>query len=627
MPMTTFCKRMRTQRETIGNFVGRPRVGCALRLLAVFAMTAAAVPGAAQPATAAPTPTPTPAGSGSALPSLQDGLQLHERMLPADSPDAVQPATASPAAPGYSTTSTATYGVDVASYQHPYGASIDWRSVAGSGQAFAIVKATEAGYTNPYLRGDVDGAHAAGLTVGTYAYARPQYSAVAQADALAASTGPLPSPSLPPVLDLEDSGGLSPTELIAWTHAFLNRLQAVTGILPMIYSGPYFWSTAMAGDTSFTDYPLWEAHYTTASAPQPMGGWSTYRLWQFTDRATVPGIQGLVDQSRFNGSRDQLTVVNAIDAKHAALGGDAGLLGPATTAEMDTTGGRVRFYRGGAIYWSASTGAFEMHGALLSQYQLLGGSASPLGLPTSDEQAVPGGRANTLQGGGLYWSPSTGAKSVYGAIFGRYQALGGPGGLLGLPTAEETNAVGGRMSAFTGGDVFWSVATAAHELHGDILATDRRLASLGLNLGLPVTDETGTPDGVGRYNQFSGNGSIYWTPSTGAHEVHGAIRDEWAATGWEAGLGYPTTDETGTSDSIGRYNQFSNAASIYWTSGTGAHAVYGAIRALWAQRGSERSRQGYPVSKEYDVPTGRRSDFQTGYITWDRATGVTTASP
>src|SRR5919199_153072 len=59
----------------------------------------------------------------------------------------------------------------------------------------------------------------------------------------------------------------------------------------------------------------------------------------------------------------------------------------------------------------------------------------------------------------------------------------------------------------------------------------------------PLTDETGTPDGVGRFNHFAG-GSIYWTPETGAHEVHGAIRDKWANMGWERSeLGYPTSDE------------------------------------------------------------------------------------
>ena len=49
----------------------------------------------------------------------------------------------------------------------------------------------------------------------------------------------------------------------------------------------------------------------------------------------------------------------------------------------------------------------------------------------------------------------------------------------------------------------------------------------------PPTNDLITPDGIGRYTYFAANGSIYWTPNTGAWSVHGAIRDHWAALGWE----------------------------------------------------------------------------------------------
>jgi uncharacterized protein with LGFP repeats len=53
-----------------------------------------------------------------------------------------------------------------------------------------------------------------------------------------------------------------------------------------------------------------------------------------------------------------------------------------------------------------------------------------------------------------------------------------------------------------------------------------------------------TSDGIGRLNHFQ-NGSIYHHPATGTHEVHGPIRDKWAALGWEHSyLGYPTGDQT-----------------------------------------------------------------------------------
>jgi hypothetical protein len=142
-------------------------------------------------------------------------------------------------------------------------------------------------------------------------------------------------------------------------------------------------------------------------------------------------------------------------------------------------------------------------------------------------------------------------------------------------------------------------------------------------VGAPTQAETGTPDGIGRYSVFA-QGSIYWTAQTGAFEVHGAIRDEWAAVGWEAGiLGYPLSDETGTPDGVGRYNVFQHG-SIYWTPATGAHEVDGAIRAAWASVGWEAGELGYPISDGYAVTGGRRNDFQHGSITWSASTNTTT---
>jgi hypothetical protein len=91
------------------------------------------------------------------------------------------------------------------------------------------------------------------------------------------------------------------------------------------------------------------------------------------------------------------------------------------------------------------------------------------------------------------------------------------------------------------------------------------LGGCGSLLGAPITLEVGTPDGVGRYNAFE-KGSIYWTPQLGAHEIHGRIRDAWAAAGWEAGrLGYPISDEYADGD--GRRNDFEHGY-IHWSAAT-----------------------------------------------------------
>ena len=225
------------------------------------------------------------------------------------------------------------------------------------------------------------------------------------------------------------------------------------------------------------------------------------------------------------------------------------------------------------------------------------------------------------------------AFSVYGAIGDKYKALGGPGGVMGSPLSDEADApYGGRFNNFRGGAIYWHPSIGAFAVWGDIFQKWNQYNRVAF--GYPITDETGTPDGIGRYNHFrlvqvdgKPESSIYWTPQTGAHAIYGAIRDKWAQTGWERGLGYPITDETGTPDGRGRFNHFRRLdnkaeASIYWTPQTGAHAVWGAIRDKWASMGWERSQLGYPTSDERQDGNYRRFDFENGYIRWSAQGGA-----
>ena len=207
----------------------------------------------------------------------------------------------------------------------------------------------------------------------------------------------------------------------------------------------------------------------------------------------------------------------------------------------------------------------------------------------------------------------------------KYWALGGSSGFLGTSTTSITKCPDGIGSYqhFVGGSIYYHPNTGAHEVHGLIRA---RWASLGWErsfLGYPTNDETATPDGTGRYNHFQG-GSIYWHPSTGAWEVHGSIRARWSSLGWERSfLGYPLTNETTTPDGAGRYNHF-QGGSIYWHPTTGAWEVHGLIRQHWASLGWEKSFLGYPISNELVVfgGAGRISHFQRGSIYWSPTQGV-----
>ena len=98
---------------------------------------------------------------------------------------------------------------------------------------------------------------------------------------------------------------------------------------------------------------------------------------------------------------------------------------------------------------------------------------------------------------------------------------------------------------------------------------------------------------------------MFWHPDTDAYEVHGLIRERWRAMGAERPiLGYPTTNESTTPDGIGRYNHFQKG-SIYWTPTTGAHEVFGVVRARWAALRWERGLLGYPITTPFTETRNR----------------------
>ncbi|MGY1771998.1 hypothetical protein [Blastococcus sp. SYSU D00813] len=283
------------------------------------------------------------------------------------------------------------------------------------------------------------------------------------------------------------------------------------------------------------------------------------------------------------------------------------------------------------VYSSPATGSHDVVGAILERYRASGGPAGVHGYPVTGERSTPGGRGryNHFETGSIYWSPTTGAHSVLGAIRDRWAQLGWERGPLGFPVTSDraTPHRPGSFTVFEAGSVYWSRDTGAHAVVGAIRDEWGRLGWEDGLLGFPRTDERSTPGGRGRYNHFE-TGSIYWSPTTGAHAVLGVIRDRWAQLGWERGLlGFPVTGEQVTPNRQGIASHFERG-SIYWSSRSGAHAVHGAIRERWRQLGWENSALGFPVSDEYSVPGGRAQDFQYGSITWTPGAGaVVTGAP
>jgi uncharacterized protein with LGFP repeats len=77
-------------------------------------------------------------------------------------------------------------------------------------------------------------------------------------------------------------------------------------------------------------------------------------------------------------------------------------------------------------------------GAIYDRWQAIGGMNSMLGAPSSPEATGAGSaRYATFDKGAMYWSPETGAQPVTGAIYDAWASLGYEQGALGLPTSSE----------------------------------------------------------------------------------------------------------------------------------------------------------------------------------------------
>jgi GH25 family lysozyme M1 (1,4-beta-N-acetylmuramidase) len=202
-------------------------------------------------------------------------------------------------------------GIDVASFQHPNGAAINWSQVAGSGIGFAAVKVTEgAYYRNPYALTDLAQAQSAGLSVAAYAFAIPNGNGsssnpVTQADYLLSDLG-AQSRAVPIMLDIEynpyggECYGKTSTAMVAWINKFDSEVKTKTGRLPIIYTAKKWWADCTGSSTGLGHLPLWVPDYSTSGSPALPAGWSTWASWQYSSTGTVPGISAQVDLDQAN---------------------------------------------------------------------------------------------------------------------------------------------------------------------------------------------------------------------------------------------------------------------------------------------------------------------------------------
>jgi GH25 family lysozyme M1 (1,4-beta-N-acetylmuramidase) len=221
-------------------------------------------------------------------------------------------------------------GIDVSSNDHPHGATVDWAAQRRGGDEFAYVKATEGtGYNNPFYSQDYNGAKAAGLYVGGYAYGRPDKgNPVGQANYFVDHIHWVNDGfTLPPFLDMEwpyaslglpDCYGLSQSAMRSWISSFLTQVQARVGKTPMIYTNVNWWNPCTGSSTAFGGYLL-DISSCNSSPPSVPGWGNRWTLWQYD----IPDCHrgGVHDSDVFNGTLADL----------AELAG--GSTGPAYVAE------------------------------------------------------------------------------------------------------------------------------------------------------------------------------------------------------------------------------------------------------------------------------------------------------
>ncbi len=201
-------------------------------------------------------------------------------------------------------TSSFREGIDVSHWQ----GTIDWAKVKAAGKTFVIAKATEGiGFKDDHYDRFKSGAMAQGLKFGAYHFARPgSNDPVREADWFVDTMG-LQRGMLIPTLDLERTGGLGTTALNNWVKAWLQRVNARTGVKAMIYVSPSFWRTYMGNSRWYADNGysvLWVAHWSTSSPSVPADNWGgrSWTFWQYTSDGVVPGISGRVDLNRYRHS-------------------------------------------------------------------------------------------------------------------------------------------------------------------------------------------------------------------------------------------------------------------------------------------------------------------------------------
>ncbi|HZG24475.1 MAG TPA: glycoside hydrolase family 25 protein [Chitinophagaceae bacterium] len=191
----------------------------------------------------------------------------------------------------------AIHGIDVSRYQH----YIDWDEVKAMQIDnvrinFAFIKATEGlEKIDRYFIRNWQQARNANLVCGAYHFFLATKNGKAQAENFIHVVD-LEKGDLPPVVDVEQTYGVSPDKLRKNLMEFLETVELYYGTKPIIYTNVDFYNHYLQGE--FDEYPLWVAHYLQKDRPRITRPWL---FWQHSEKGRVNGILTKVDFNVFNG--------------------------------------------------------------------------------------------------------------------------------------------------------------------------------------------------------------------------------------------------------------------------------------------------------------------------------------
>lgn len=189
-------------------------------------------------------------------------------------------------------------GIDVSHHQ----GNINWEklSKARIGDdpiSFVFIKATEGqSFLDENFNDNFYQAREFGFLRGAYHYFKPNVSAQSQAKYFLKQVH-LEGGDLPPVLDIEETGNLRPSELQKAVLMWLRLVEKEYKVSPIIYTN-YKFKLGYLNTKDFDKYPYWIAHYYVHSLTYK-GAW---KFWQHTDCGRLDGIKEKVDLNIYNGS-------------------------------------------------------------------------------------------------------------------------------------------------------------------------------------------------------------------------------------------------------------------------------------------------------------------------------------